>query len=83
MSKETIGKIETKISDLESKVKQNNDAVGNLIMSIDAQNAEKTRIQSESTFLSGAMQAFKTIVAELKSSEPEKSAQSETIEELQ
>lgn len=71
MSKEMIGKIETKISELEGKVKQNNDAIGTLLMSIDNQNSEKIRIQNESTFLSGAIQAFKTMISELKPDNPE------------
>lgn len=83
MSKEIIAKIETKISELESKVKLNNDAVGNLLMSIDNQAAEKTRIQTESTFLSGAIQAFKTMIAELQVVDPENPFTVEAIEELQ
>jgi len=83
MFKEMISKVEAKVSELENKVKQNNDAVGNLIMSIDSQTAEKIRIQNESTFLSGAIQGFKTMISELKTFEPEKTSPVETIEELQ
>jgi hypothetical protein len=80
MSKEIISKIETKISELENKVTQNNTIVGNLSMSIESQSLEKTRVQTESTFLSGAIQAFKTMIAEIQTSGSEKSF--EKIEEL-
>lgn len=82
MSKEMIGKIETKISELENKVKQNNDTIGNLLISIDNQSSEKIRIQTESTFLSGAIQAFKTTISELQAYESEKFDSVESIEEF-
>lgn len=71
MSKEMISKIEAKISELENKVKQNGEAVANLTMNIDSQNSEKTKIQTESTFLSGAIQMAKAMISELQNSEPE------------
>lgn len=80
MSKEMVSKIEAKISELENKVKQNNDAIGNLLISIENQSSEKTRVQTESTFLSGAIQAFKTIISELQTSDTEICS---TIEEIQ
>lgn len=81
MSKEMIGKVETKITELESKVKQNNETIGTLSMSIENQSLEKTRIQNESTFLSGAIQAFKTMISELQVSEPENPLVIENVEE--
>lgn len=82
MSKEMISKIEAKISELENKVKQNSDIIGNLLMSIENQSSEKIRVQTESTFLSGAIQAFKTTISELQSSDPEKHFPVEIIEEV-
>jgi hypothetical protein len=81
MSKELIGKIETKISELEGKVKQNNDSIGALIASIENQSTEKTRIQTETTFISGAIQMAKAMISELQQSEPENSFQIENVEE--
>lgn len=81
MSKELIGKIEAKISELENKVKQNNDTVGTLTMSMESQSLEKTRIQNESTFLSGAIQMAKAMITELQQSDPENSFQIGSVEE--
>ena len=81
MSKEMVSKIEAKISELENKIKLNNDTIGNLLMSIENQSSEKTKVHTESTFLSGAIQAFKTMIAELQTSEPEIVIPVETIEE--
>ncbi len=82
MSKDIISKIETKISELEGKVKQNSDAVGNIVMSIENLNTEKTRVQNESIFLSGSIQAFKVIISELQTSDTENNFQIESIEEV-
>jgi len=82
MSKEMISKVESKISELENKVKQNNDTVGNLVMSIESQSLEKTRVQNESTFLSGAIQAFKTMISELQTSGQETDVTPEITEEV-
>jgi hypothetical protein len=69
MSKEMIDKLETKISELEGKLKQNNDVIGNLILNIEFQSNEKSRIQDESKVLTGAIQAFKSVISELKNSD--------------
>lgn len=82
MSKDIISKIETKISELEGKVKQNSDAVGNIVMSIENLNTEKTRVQNESIFLSGSIQAFKVIISELQTLDTENNFQIESIEEV-
>ncbi len=70
MNMEIINKIETQISELESRLKRNNDLVGNLVMSIKNLKKEKSKSHDESNAISGAIQAFKGVLAEMKETAP-------------
>lgn len=71
MNMEIINKIETQISELEGRLKRNNDLIGNLVMSIKNLSKEKAKSHDESNAISGAIQAFKGVLAEVKESDKE------------
>jgi predicted nucleic acid-binding Zn-ribbon protein len=62
---EVINKIETQISELENRQKRANDLVANIVVSMKNLRKEKTKSQDEFNAISGAIQAFKGVLAEL------------------
>lgn len=67
MKDEIIEKIETKISELEGNLKKVNESLAVLSANIKSQILNKKNMESESVFLSGAIQAYKSITSEYKS----------------
>ena len=66
MNMEVINKIETKISELENRAKKTNEFLGNIIINLKSLRKEKVKAQDEINTLSGALEAFKGTLSELK-----------------
>jgi len=62
---DVINKIETQISELENRQKRANDLIANIVVSMKNLRKEKVKSQDESNAISGAIQAFKGVLAEL------------------
>lgn len=69
MSKELIQKIESSISELEARLKKNNEFVGSVTANVEKLLADKATTINDSNVTSGAIQAFNVVLKALKESE--------------
>ena len=67
MNMEVINKIEASISELEARLKKNNEFVGSVTANVEKLLSDKATTVSDSNVTSGAIQAFNVVLKELKS----------------
>lgn len=81
MLKEMVSKIDTKISEVENKIKQNNELIAGLNFNIENQSSERTRLLEESKVLSGFLIACKSMSSEFKTYDSEEFSELENEQE--
>jgi molybdopterin-guanine dinucleotide biosynthesis protein A len=77
MNMEIINKIEAQISELESRLKKNNEFIVNANASLEKLSTDKASVLGDSNIINGALQAFGAVLKELK--EPKVAAEAEVI----